>query len=706
MAIYDFEAPDGRIFSFESDTMPTDEELDAAYDDFLNNERKVQNLSPLPPELQAQPAGNYSKGVLGAGLRGFGEGALLGVESVLNGATLGGYGWLNRKIGGDMKERQQALRQETPAAYWAGQGLELAGNIVGGGGAITGRLAKAGLSGKKLASAAGGLEGTAYGLTGSDTLEELPGNLAVGTLGGALSAPLSGVLLSPLSKGANFAANRYNRYVGNRNLISQLTKGTGFTDVRLGDLSPQRVREINNLRKGLGQPLLENNQVTVPENVVKKLYNKRIVNDEREPKEFVSALNEALYSPEAQVSLTKFPQNQASLKPGDDLTNITFSSVNPKNTSQNVVKSAYKVSNEDVADVLFGKSQPEYQAGSLQNRFGRTPTDPSSIKEQRSRSAALDDLLPSNQSVNNIALDDNIVNPKVYSRDFMEALADVNKRKTMRNAVMAGEEALAERARTLKDLLEMRKNGLYNPMLEASLRTPELAKARNAYSDFFAQNGGMMLDSDKIAQYYNQHPVALETLQNMRSADPRAFDNVVPGSLTQFDMLKRNLRKEAGISSNNSVSKKSAAERAENDLKRLMESEFPGFRDINQQYARARTVQNLYENKLGQGLTSVGGAVNSPFWSGLSAPLASAGAVGSALDPNYGLSALGGLGGKVLLRAMRRRAGRNIADSITPEALSNSAANLRAAVGAESTDWLNQQYPTLSAYLSGMFAAE
>lgn len=159
MAIYDFEAPDGRIFSFESDTMPTDEELDAAYDDFLNNERKVQNLSPLPPELQAQPAGNYSKGVLGAGLRGFGEGALLGVESVLNGATLGGYGWLNRKIGGDMKERQQALRQEAPAAYWAGQGLELAGNIVGGGGAITGRLAKAGLSGKKLASLPAGLRG-------------------------------------------------------------------------------------------------------------------------------------------------------------------------------------------------------------------------------------------------------------------------------------------------------------------------------------------------------------------------------------------------------------------------------------------------------------------------------------------------------------------------------------------------------------------
>lgn len=704
MAKYRITAPDGKIYIVSGGEIPpTQEQVLNLISEYKKKQVPTETLPPLSPELRAQPSGNYWQGTLAAGLGGLGEGLLSGTESFLNGATLGGYGWLNRKLGGDFEKRREELPK---AAKYTAFGVDILGNALGGGGAITGRLAKTGLSGKKLASAAGGLEGAAYGLTGSDTVKELPGNIAVNTLGGAVSAPLSGVLLNPLSKGLDFAANRYNRYMGNRNLVSQLTKGTGFKDVRLGDLPPRKVRDINNLRKGLGQPLLENNQVVVPENVVKKLYNKRIVNDKRNPKEFVSALNEALYSPEAQISLTKLPQNQASLKPGDDLTNITFLSVNPKNTSQNVVKSAYKVSNEDVADVLFGKSRPEYQTGSFQNRFGRTPSAPSSIREQRSRSAALDDLLPSNQSVNNITLDEDIVNPKVYSRDFMEALADVNKRKTMRKAVMAGEEELAERARTLNDLLWMRKDGLYDPMLEASLRTPELAKARNAYGDFFAQNGGMMLDSDKIAQYYNQHPVALETLLDMRSKDPRAFDNVVPGSLTQFDMLKRNLRKEAGISSNNSVSKKSAAERAEKDLKSLMESEFPGFREVNRQYARANTKQKLYERRLGQGLTSVGGVANSPFWSGLSAPLASAGAVGSALDPKYGLSALGGLGGKALLRAMRRRAGRNIADGVIPETLSNSAANLGAAVGAESADWLNQQYPALSAYLSGMFAAQ
>ena len=110
MAIYDFEAPDGRIFSFESDTMPTDEELDAAYDNFLNNERKAQNLPPLSPELRAQPSGNYGNGILAAGLGGLGEGLLGGAESFLNGATLGGYGWLNRKLGGNADKRHQELQ--------------------------------------------------------------------------------------------------------------------------------------------------------------------------------------------------------------------------------------------------------------------------------------------------------------------------------------------------------------------------------------------------------------------------------------------------------------------------------------------------------------------------------------------------------------------------------------------------------------------
>ena len=48
--------------------------------------------------------------MLAAGLGGLGEGLLGGVESFLNGATLGGYGWLNRKLGGNADKRRQELQ--------------------------------------------------------------------------------------------------------------------------------------------------------------------------------------------------------------------------------------------------------------------------------------------------------------------------------------------------------------------------------------------------------------------------------------------------------------------------------------------------------------------------------------------------------------------------------------------------------------------
>lgn len=68
------------------------------------------NLPPLSPELRARPGGNYGNGVLAAGLGGLGEGLLGGVESFLNGATLGGYGWLNCKLGGNADKRRQELQ--------------------------------------------------------------------------------------------------------------------------------------------------------------------------------------------------------------------------------------------------------------------------------------------------------------------------------------------------------------------------------------------------------------------------------------------------------------------------------------------------------------------------------------------------------------------------------------------------------------------
>ncbi len=70
----------------------------------------LPKLQSLSPELRAQPSGNYTSGVLSAGLRGLGAGLLGGLESGLNGATLGGYGWAARKLGLGADERQKELQ--------------------------------------------------------------------------------------------------------------------------------------------------------------------------------------------------------------------------------------------------------------------------------------------------------------------------------------------------------------------------------------------------------------------------------------------------------------------------------------------------------------------------------------------------------------------------------------------------------------------
>ena len=95
-----------------------------------------------------------------------------------------------------------------------------------------------------------------------------------------------------------------------------------------------------------------------------------------------------------------------------------------------------------------------------------------------------------------------------------------------------------------------------------------------------------------------------------------------------------------------------------------MDNKFSGFRDINTKVAAAESAQDIFESKLRKGLTKVGGATVSPFWSGLSSPIAAAGIVGSAFNPASLAFTAGGLGGKAIMRKIRRDAGRRIADGI------------------------------------------
>ncbi len=570
-----------------------------------------------------RPQGIGAWEIAGEGLKGFGQGVVSGLGRVAGGATLGATDWLDRKTGGHLASLDADLQRSAEGAGLGGWNKaakfasELGGNIQGAGGALVKGLSKAGLKGLKLASASGGLEGAAYGATGSDSMDELPENVAWGAAFGA-ALPFG---LHYGAKGAKWAARpvteKATRYLGKRKLAKQLAKDSDFEDVNLGYIDDQLATRLNQVRNAENVSPVESARTSVTGERIGHIRDGRILRDKRSPDFMADVVDAALFSKQPHVIRGNIPENQ-----------VIFDSSNPANK---VVVS--KNSNTNGISVIT--TMKDKSLGKINKRLGGLPFPPYGANVTSDVSTAAGSKIPDFQPLNKSIIPQNMsaVNP-AFKRSFVEALADENKRRTMRNAVMSGAEDLSERAKILSDRLERRNGGMYDADFEQFIKTPELSRAEEKYAGFMAKNGGQMMPEDKVADFYAQHPIAEDMIAEMRLIDPRAFAGIQPGSLAEFDMLKKRLREEAGNKVKVGVSRSGALKRAENDLKTLMDREFPGFRDVNRNFADARTTQDIFESRLKKGLTSVGGATVSPFWSGL------------------------------LMSGMRRNAGRRLADGI------------------------------------------
>ena len=570
-----------------------------------------------------RPQGIGAWEIAGEGLKGFGQGVVSGLGRVAGGATLGATDWLDRKTGGHLASLDADLQRSAEGAGLGGWNKaakfasELGGNIQGAGGALVKGLSKAGLKGLKLASASGGLECAAYGATGSDSMDELPENVAWGAAFGA-ALPFG---LHYGAKGAKWAARpvteKATRYLGKRKLAKQLAKDSDFEDVNLGYIDDQLATRLNQVRNAENVSPVESARTSVTGERIGHIRDGRILRDKRSPDFMADVVDAALFSKQPHVIRGNIPENQ-----------VIFDSSNPANK---VVVS--KNSNTNGISVIT--TMKDKSLGKINKRLGGLPFPPYGANVTSDVSTAAGSKIPDFQPLNKSIIPQNMsaVNP-AFKRSFVEALADENKRRTMRNAVMSGAEDLSERAKILSDRLERRNGGMYDADFEQVIKTPELSRAEEKYAGFMAKNGGQMMPEDKVADFYAQHPIAEDMIAEMRLIDPRAFAGIQPGSLAEFDMLKKRLREEAGNRVKVGVSRSGALKRAENDLKTLMDEEFPGFRDMNRNFADARTTQDIFESRLKKGLTSVGGATVSPFWSGL------------------------------LMSGMRRNAGRRLADGI------------------------------------------
>lgn len=588
-------------------------------------EKDKAETARLSSGLRPQGIGAWE--IAGEGLKGFGQGVVSGLGRVSGGATLGATDWLDRKTGGHLASLDADLQRSAESSGLGGWNKaakfasELGGNIQGAGGALVKGLSKAGLKGLKLASASGGLEGAAYGATGSDSMDELPENVA-------WSAALGAALPFGLhygAKGAKWAARpvteKATRYLGKRKLAKQLAKDSDFEDVNLGYIDDQLATRLNQVRNAENVSPVESARVVIPRNSIEHIYQRRIADNKYTPDDMAGVVENALFGKNIHVVKGNLPQYQ-----------IIYDSSNPANkvvvgkhrdTGDVFIKTAMKDSGLSKKNkTLDGRTFPSFAVDSTITGNSNIPSPQHvrfSVFQGLNKS-----IIPQNMSA---------VNP-AFKRSFVEALADDNKRRTMRNAVMSGAEDLSERAKILSDRLERRNGGMYDADFEQVIKTPELSRAEEKYADFMAKNGGQMMPEDKAADFYAQHPIAEDMIAEMRLIDPRAFAGIQPGSLAEFDMLKKRLREEAGNRVKVGVSRSGALKRAENDLKTLMDREFPGFRDMNRNFADARTTQDIFESRLKKGLMSVGGATVSPYWSGL------------------------------LMSDMRRNAGRRLADGI------------------------------------------
>ena len=570
-----------------------------------------------------RPQGIGAWEIAGEGLKGFGQGVVSGLGRVAGGATLGATDCLDRKAGSHLASLDADLQRSAESSGLGGWNKaakfasELGGNIQGAGGVLVKGLSKAGLKGLKLASASGGLEGAAYGATGSDSMDELPENVALGAALGA--ALLFGWHFG--AKGAKWAARpvtkKATRYLGKRKLAKQLAKDSDFEDVNLGYIDDQLATRLNQVRNAENVSPVESARTSVTGERIGHIRDGRILRDKRSPDFMADVVDAALFSKQPHVIRGNIPENQ-----------VIFDSSNPANK---VVVS--KNSNTNGISVIT--TMKDKSLGKINKRLGGLPFPPYGANVTSDVSTAAGSKIPDFQPLNKSIIPQNMsaVNP-AFKRSFVEALADENKRRTMRNAVMSGAEDLSERAKILSDRLERRNGGMYDADFEQVIKTPELSRAEEKYAGFMAKNGGQMMPEEKVADFYAQHPIAEDMIAEMRLIDPRVFDGIQPGSLAEFDMLKKRLREEAGNKVKVGVSRSGALKRAENDLKTLMDREFPGFRDMNRNFADAQTTQDIFESRLKKGLTSVGGATVSPYWSGL------------------------------LMSGMRRNAGRRLADGI------------------------------------------
>lgn len=138
--------------------------------------------------------------------------------------------------------------------------------------------------------------------------------------------------------------------------LSQALEDQNFADINFGTLSKSKFDKINEIRDGLGVEVLTDRNLVIPKNVVKKLYEKRMVQDGMSADEVADLVHSLFHSRKTKITGSKHKHIQTMLNMRDELSRVGFISSNPAN-NETVVKSARIGRTKDVAKELRKSAQ-------------------------------------------------------------------------------------------------------------------------------------------------------------------------------------------------------------------------------------------------------------------------------------------------------------------------------------------------------------
>ena len=123
-------------------------------------------------------------------------------------------------------------------------------------------------------------------------------------------------------------------------MINQLKRGNDFSDINFGKVYNDTMKKVNQIRESGNIPQLKGNAY-IPANVVKKIYDKRIINEGYTPEQMAEMGKRLFHQGPNMVSESRYPHIQQIVYPRTYTSDYGYISQNPAN-GQTVIKSMYK----------------------------------------------------------------------------------------------------------------------------------------------------------------------------------------------------------------------------------------------------------------------------------------------------------------------------------------------------------------------------